>query len=204
MIAAIVLAAGRATRMGPAAPKVLLSVGERTMLSRVIAAAKASQCGTIVVVAGSHADAVGREAESLGAGVVLNPRYRDGMGTSLAAGVAALPPDVEAAVMLLGDQPCVSAAAIDRLIAAYRTTGKPMVLSRYGTVAGAPALIARPLFSEVRALTGDMGARGLASRHPERVAEIPLTLEEASDVDTPDDLVRVRRAFGQDGGERGS
>jgi molybdenum cofactor cytidylyltransferase len=204
VIAAVVLAAGRATRMGHAAPKVLLPVGERTMLSRVIAAAKASRCGAIVVVAGSHADAVRREAESLGAGVVLNARYRDGMATSLAVGVAALPPEAEAAVVLLGDQPCVSAAAIDRLIAAYRTTGKLMVLSRYGTATGAPALIARPLFPEVQALTGDVGARGLALRHPERVAEIALALEEASDVDTPDDLARVRRALGQDREARGS
>ena len=204
MIAAVILAAGRATRMGCAAPKVLLSVGERTMLSRVIAAAKASKCSAIVVVAGSHAGAVGREAESLGAGVVVNPRYRDGMASSLAAGVAALPAEVEAAVVLLGDQPCVSAAAIDRLIAAYRTTGKPMVLSRYGTVTGAPALIARPLFPEVQALTGDTGARGLALRHPERVTEIPLAPEEGSDVDTPDDLARVRRALGEDREERGS
>jgi molybdenum cofactor cytidylyltransferase len=194
VIAAVVLAAGRASRMG-LRPKVLLSVGERTMLSRVVGAAKASKCDGVLVVAGSHADLVRREAESLGAGVVVNPRYLEGMATSLAAGIAALPADCEAAVILLGDQPRVGAAAIDRLIGAYRTTGKPMILSRYGTVTGAPALIARPLFADVQALTGDMGARGLAARHPDRVAEVALPLEEAWDVDTPDDLARLRQAL---------
>jgi molybdenum cofactor cytidylyltransferase len=193
VIAALVLAAGRATRMGE--PKVLLAVGGSTMLSRVIAAAKASTCGTVVVVAGSHADTVGREAASAGARVVLNSRYGDGMATSLGAGVAALPPECEAAVVLLGDQPRVSAAAIDRLVAAYRATGKPMVLSRYGSVTGAPALIARPLFAEVQALEGDLGARGLAARHPDRVAEVPLDLEEAWDIDTPEDLARLRQSL---------
>jgi molybdenum cofactor cytidylyltransferase len=194
VIAALVLAAGRATRMG-LRPKVLLAAGEQTLLSHVVTAAKASQCDTVLVVAGSHADEVAREAKLLGARVVVNPRYMDGMATSLAAGLAALPPECEAAVILLGDQPRVSAAAIDRLIGVYRTAGKAMVLSRYGAVSGAPALIARPLFGDVQALTGDMGARGLAARHPDRVAEVPLAPEEAWDVDTPDDLSRLRQAL---------
>jgi molybdenum cofactor cytidylyltransferase len=193
VIAALVLAAGRATRMGE--PKVLLSLGGATILSHVLRAAKSSRCDAVLVVAGSDAEAVSREAVSLGARAVLNPRYVEGMATSLAAGVAALPPECEAAVVLLGDQPRVTAAAIDRLIEAHRTSGKPMVLSRYGEVTGAPALIARSLFAEVQALRGDMGARGLAARHPGQVADVPLDAEEAWDVDTPDDLARLRQAL---------
>jgi len=212
VIAAIVLAAGRATRMGE--PKVLLSLGGRTLLAHVIAAAQASGCGPVIVVAGSHAGEVRREAEALGAQVVVNPRYAEGMASSLAAGVAAVPSDCEAAVVLLGDQPRVGAAAIDRLIAAYRATGKPMVLSRYGGVAGAPALmtplpaagppalIARPLFPEVAALTGDAGARTVAARHPDQVAEVALAADEAWDVDTPDDLARLRHLLESDGPQR--
>ena len=212
MIAAVVLAAGRATRMGE--PKVLLSLGGRTLLAHAIAAAQASRCEAVLVVAGAQADAVRREAEALGAGVVVNPHYADGMATSLAAAIAALPADCEAAVVLLGDQPRVGAAAIDRLIAAYRATGKPMVLSRYAGTAGAPALmtslpaagppalIARPLFPEVAALTGDAGARSVAARHPDRVAEVALAPDEAWDVDTPDDLARLRQALERDGSDR--
>ena len=192
VIAAIVLAAGRATRMGE--PKVLLRLAGRTLLAHVIGAAQTSACGAVLVVAGSHAGDVRREAETLGVRVVVNPRYAEGMAASLAAGIAALSPDCEAAVVLLGDQPRIGAAAIDRLIAVYRATGKPMVLSRYGDVAGAPALIARPLFAEVAALTGDAGARGVAARHPDLVAEVTLAPDEAWDIDTPEDLARLRQA----------
>jgi molybdenum cofactor cytidylyltransferase len=69
-----------------------------------------------------------------------------------------------------------------------------MVLSRYGEVAGAPALIARPLFADVAGLTGDAGARRLAAGRPDQVAEVPLAPDEAWDVDTPEDLARLRRA----------
>ena len=193
MIAAIVLAAGRATRMGE--PKVLLPLAGRTLLAHAISAAQASRCDAVLVVAGSHADEVRREAETLGVPVVVNPRFAEGMATSVAAGIAALPADCGAAVILLGDQPRVGAAAIDRLIAAWRKTGNAMVLSRYGEVTGAPALIARELFPEAAALTGDAGARRLAARHPDRVVEVTLGADEAWDVDTPDDLARLRQAL---------
>jgi len=199
VIAALILAAGRATRMGEA--KVLLPLAGRTLLAHVVAAGRASRCGTVIVVAGAHAADVRREAEAAGAQVVDNPRYADGMATSLAAGIAALPAGCEAAVVLLGDQPRVRADAIDRLIAAYRATGKPMVLSHYGGVSGAPALIARPLFAGVSALTGDTGARALAARWPDRVAEVALDPDEAWDVDTPDDLARIRQALDPNGRE---
>lgn len=193
MIAAIILAAGRATRMGE--PKVLLRLGGRTLLAHVLAAAEASRCETVLVVAGPNAAEVRREAEPFGARVVENPRYAEGMATSLAAGIAALPPACEGAVILLGDQPRVGAAAIDRLIAAHRETGKAMVLSRYGDVVGAPALFSRALFAEASSLTGDAGARRLAARHPDWVTEVPLVAEEAWDVDTPEDLERLRQAL---------
>jgi molybdenum cofactor cytidylyltransferase len=185
-------------------PKVLLPLGDRSLLAHVIAAARASKCETVLVVAGSHAGEVRREAETLGARVVDNPRYADGMSTSLAAGVAALPSSCEAAVVLLGDQPRIGAAAIDRLIDAYRATGKPMVLSRYGGVAGPPALIGRALFPEVTALRGDAGARAVAARHPDRVAEVTLAADEAWDVDTPEDLARLRQTLerGRRAGDR--
>jgi molybdenum cofactor cytidylyltransferase len=199
VIAALILAAGRATRMGEA--KVLLPLGGRTLLAHVIAAARASRCEAVLVVAGAHAAEVRREAEAAGARVVDNLRYAEGMATSLAAGIAALPPDCEAAVVLLGDQPRIGPAAIDRLIEAYRATGKPMVFSHYGGASGAPALLARPLFADLAALTGDAGARALAVRWPHRAAEVALDPDEAWDVDTPDDLARLRQALGQPGRE---
>lgn len=190
MITALVLAAGRSQRMG--SPKLLLTLRGQTLLGRVIAAARASRCDDVLVVLGEMAHRVGQEAKAAGARTVLNPRYPEGMGTSIAAGIAALAPECDAAVVLLGDQPRVGADAINALIDAHWATGKPLVASRYGNVVGAPALIARPLFAEAAALSGDIGARPLIMRHPELVVEVPLPPEASGDVDTPEDLAHLR------------
>jgi len=129
---------------------------------------------------------------------VVNERHREGMGTSIAAGISALPQDAEAAVVVLGDQPRVTAASIDALIDAYRTTGKPLVASRYGAVTGAPTLIGRVLFDEARLITGDVGGRWLIDRHPDLVAEVPLSPDLAVDLDTPEEFARVRAAMERD------
>jgi molybdenum cofactor cytidylyltransferase len=196
VIAALILAAGQSLRMG--SPKLLLRVGGETLLRRAISQARRSRCQEVFVVIGDAADRVGREAVEAGARTVTNPRYREGMGTSLAAGIAALPPECEAAVVLLGDQPRVDAEAINALIEAYRTTGKPIVASRYGTTRGVPALFARSVFAEAAALSGDQGGRPLIDRHPDLVAEVALPPGAAWDVDTQEDFARLTRAMGSD------
>lgn len=190
MITALVLAAGRSQRMGT--PKLLLTLRGSTLVARAVAAARASRCDDVLAVLGEMADRVGPEASAAGARTVFNPRYREGMGTSIAAGIAALAPRCDAVIVLLGDQPCVRADTINALIDAHRTSGKPLVASRYGNVVGAPTLIARALFSEAASLSGDVGARPLLARHPDLVAEIPVPKEVAWDVDTPEDLARLR------------
>jgi len=193
VIAALVLAAGRAVRMG--SPKLLLPVGGEALLARVLRAARASRCDDVLVVVGAGADEITAAAREAGARAVLNPRYAEGMGTSVAAGIAALPDACEAVVVLLGDQPFVGPEIINALIDAHRDTGRPLVASRYGTVRGAPMLIGRDLFDEARALDGDVGARVLLRGHPDLLAEVDVGEGPASwDVDTPDDLERVRRA----------
>lgn len=192
VITALILAAGRSARMG--VPKLLLDVGGRTLLARVIAAARASRCDDVLVVLGEQADRVGQAASQAGARTVVNPRHAEGMGASLAAGIAALGPECEAAVVLLGDQPCLDAGGINALIDAYHATGKPIVATRYGDTVGAPTLIARPLFAEAARLSGDAGGRPLIQRHPELVAEVAAGSDLAVwDVDTPEDLERLRR-----------
>jgi len=195
VIAALVLAAGRAVRMG--SPKLLLPVGGEALLVRVLRAARASRCDDVLVVVGAGAEDITAAAREAGARAVLNPRYAEGMGTSVAAGIAALPDECEAVVVLLGDQPFVGPEIINALIDAHRDTGRPLVASRYGTVRGAPMLIGRDLFDEARALDGDVGARVLLRGHPDLLAEVDVGEGPASwDVDTPDDLERVRRADG--------
>jgi molybdenum cofactor cytidylyltransferase len=189
MIAAIILAAGRSTRMGT--PKLLLPLRGRSMLRHVIDHARGSRCDEIVVVVGEAADRVAAEARGPAVRVVVNERYREGMGTSLAAGIAALGAECEAAIVLLGDQPCVTAAAINGLIDAYRTTGKPIVASRYGAILGAPTLIGGACFHEARRLGGDAGGRSLIQRYPDLVAEVLLPPSAAVDVDTPEEFARL-------------
>ncbi len=161
------------------------------MLRWVLDRVRGSRCAEIVVVVGEAADRVAAEARGPGVRIVVNERYGEGMGTSLAAGIAVLGPECEAGVVVLGDQPCVTAEAIDALIEAHRRTGKPIVASRYGTVAGAPTLIGRVLFPEARGLTGDSGGRLLMQRHPELVEEVLLAPSAAIDVDTPEEFARL-------------
>ncbi|SRR5579871_1314134 len=196
MIAALVLAAGRAARMG--SPKLLATLDGRPLVYWVIAAARAARCDDVVVVVGAQADDVTAVAVRADARTVLNPRYREGMGTSLAAGITALPADCDAAVVLLGDQPFVTPAMIDALIAVYRTTRRPLVTSRYGGVRGAPTLVGHVLFEEAKQLGGDVGGRVLFQRHPDLVTDVDLGPGPAmEDVDTPDDLERVRRVWAE-------
>ncbi len=202
MIAAVVLAAGRSTRMG--APKLLLPLRGRSVLRHVIDHVHGSRCDGIVVVVGEAADRVAAEARGPGVRVVVNERYREGMGTSLAAGISALTPECEAAVVLLGDQPCVTAEVINSLIDAYRKTGKPIVASRYGEVLGPPTLIGGALFHEARRLGGAGGGRSLIRRYPDLVAEVLLPPSAAVDVDTPEEFARLKATVEEDAGPSGS
>ncbi len=196
MIAAVILAAGRSTRMGR--PKLVLEIAGRTVLQHVVGHVRQSRCDPILVVVGDEADRVARDVRGPGVEIVVNERYREGMGTSIAAGLSALPPECEAAIILLGDQPRVTAATIDALIDAHRTTGKPLIASRYGAVTGAPTLIGRAMFDEARRLSGDVGGRWLMDRHPGLVGEVALAPDLAADLDTPEEFARVREAIETD------
>jgi molybdenum cofactor cytidylyltransferase len=196
MIAAVVLAAGRSSRMGT--PKLLLTLSGRSIVQHVLDNVRGSRCGEIVVVLGEAADRVGAEAAGDRVRLVVNERYPEGMGTSLAAGISALGPECEAAVILLGDQPRVTAGMINALIDAHERTGVPIVASRYGPVTGAPTLIGRALFPEARRLAGDGGGRLLIQQHPDLVAEVLLPPSAAVDVDTPEEFARLKAAIEED------
>ncbi|HEX8666483.1 MAG TPA: molybdopterin-binding/glycosyltransferase family 2 protein, partial [Beijerinckiaceae bacterium] len=118
-VAAVVLAAGRSRRMG-GPNKLLATIGGVPLVRRAVEAAKGSRASPVIVVTGHQAEAVGAALAGLDATVVHNPDYAEGLSTSLTVGIAALPPAAEAAVVCLADMPGVTAAVIDRLIAAYR------------------------------------------------------------------------------------
>ncbi|HEV7678129.1 MAG TPA: nucleotidyltransferase family protein [Candidatus Dormibacteraeota bacterium] len=189
--AGIVLAAGASSRMG--SPKQLLPVDGRPLLEVVVAAACDSSLDDVVVVLGANADTV-RDAVQLGrARAVVNHRHAEGMSTSLQAGIAALGAGVDRAVVILGDQPDVSASLIDALLDAQATSGLPASALSFGGLLHPPVVLARSMWPDLLALEGDVGCRKLIRAHPDLVAAVPATVphDHPVDIDTPEDFARL-------------
>lgn len=191
MIAAVVLAAGASRRYG--AHKLLLPVQGQPLIRRTVEQVLASRVEGVVVVLGRDAEAVRQALAGLPVRCVVNPDYREGMSSSLRAGIEALGPEVEAALIVLGDQPSVGPEIVDRLIESYRNAGKPIVVPSYHGVRGNPVLFAASLFPEIREVQGDQGAREVISRDPGRVLEVAFALPAPRDVDTPEDYEALLR-----------
>lgn len=183
LTAGIILAAGESKRMGR--PKQLIDVGGRTMLQRVADAALASSLGGVYVVVGHEAEAVQASLAGRNLRFLLNPDYREGMGASVRAGVAALADDVEAAMFLLADQPGLSATAIDALLA--HATPDAIVAPLVDGHQGNPTVFGRRWFAELARCSGDRGGRSVIAAHPEALRLVELEAD-LRDVDTPQDL----------------
>lgn len=197
MIVAIVLAAGSSTRMGR--QKLLLPMANGRPLVRVaIEQVLLAGLDDAVVVLGREATAVAEALHGLAVRTVVNPRYAEGQSTSLRAGLDALCPGTEAAVVALGDQPLPDPTIIHRLVATFRMSGHPIVVPNYRDGRGNPVLFAASVFGELRAVTGDRGGRGVIARDPSRVAEVAVDAPMPADIDTPEDYdaARGRRETG--------
>jgi molybdenum cofactor cytidylyltransferase len=187
MTGGLVLAAGEGRRFG--GRKMLAELEGRPLLEHVLAAMAAAPLDRIVCVLGADAEEVRRGVDLQGAEVVVCERWAEGQSASLRAGVAALA-DAEAIVIALGDQPRLSPAAVERVLAA-RTQGALAVRATYGGVPFHPTLIERPLFARVLDLRGDAGARDLLVGSG--TLEVPCDgLGSAHDIDTPADLEALR------------
>ena len=183
LVSAVVLAAGRSTRMG--AQKLLLPVEGRPMVERVVAAAEGSAAAETVVVVGSEAGAVRAAVGGHPVRIVMNPDHERGMSTSLRAGVSALPPGCEAVLFVLGDQPFITSAVMDRLIGRFAEAGAGIVRPLAGGGPAHPVLMAAKYFPEIMALEGDVGAREILARHEEDVTYVELDDPRSTlDVDT--------------------
>jgi molybdenum cofactor cytidylyltransferase len=190
-VACVLLAAGGSRRLGTA--KQLVRYRGRPLLLHAVTAARVTlPRAQLIVVVGSDAlrlRLVLRRARC-GARIVGNGRWHEGMATSLRAGLAAVPRTARAALVLLVDQPCVGAAAIERLVGAWRTRPSLPAAARYGERVGAPAVLPRRYWRAVKEVRGDQGARELL-----RGAESPTLVdlpEAALDIDTRADLVKLR------------
>jgi nicotine blue oxidoreductase len=189
-VAGIVLAAGAGSRFG--GPKALVRFGAELLVERACRLLADGGCDPLLVVLGAAADQVRAEA-TLPPLTVLNPDWPSGIGSSVRAGLAAVPGTLDAAVVALADEPLVGVASVRRLVAAWRAGLPPGVHAAAATYAGRqrnPVLLTRPVFAAVSAAaTGDRGARVWLRSHPAQVIGVPCDdTGDALDVDTPDDL----------------
>lgn len=189
----MVLAAGSSSRMGSL--KQLLPLDGRTLLERVLENVRGSQAGEIVLVLGQSAEAIREKIPLDGVRVVVNEAYREGMGTSLRAGIAQVSPDADAALVVLADQPFVKPETIDRLIRAYREQKPQIVIPVYRGFRGNPVLLDRSVFPELLGLTGDIGCRAIFGGHTENILKSPVDdIGVLLDIDTPGDLETLGQA----------
>jgi molybdenum cofactor cytidylyltransferase len=188
-VAAIVLAAGRSTRFGT--QKLLAPLAGEPLVRWTAQHIAASSVGEIVVVVGHDGSAVRAALEGVPVRCVMNPRYAEGLSTSVHAGVWALSPGVSAVLIALGDQPTVTAEVCDRLVHCYRRTAAPIVAASYRGVRGNPVLFDASLFPELLATTGDQGARAVIARDPARVATAEIDTALPADVDEATDLATL-------------
>jgi molybdenum cofactor cytidylyltransferase len=188
-IAALILAAGQSRRMG-ALNKMIAEVDGKPMVAHALAAVTASQAGPVVVVTGHDPDAVRAALAGHEIRFVHNPHYADGLSTSLRAGLAALPADIDGVLVCLGDMPRVTHATLNRLIAAYNPVeGRAICVPTVEGKRGNPVLWDRRFFAEMQDLAGDVGARHLIGAHADQVCEVPMEGNGALlDIDTPEAL----------------
>lgn len=195
--AIIILAAGASTRMGR--PKLLLPYGGRTFMRHTAETAAASLCRPILVVLGAYANQLQDEIDDLPVRSVINERWADGIGSSIQVGVETLNTDGRAAltaalVLMLCDQPYVTAAVINDLVMAYHLNGKGIVASEYNSTLGVPALFGRKYFAELSTLRGAAGAKHIIAAHTSDVVPVPFP-KGMTDIDTPEDYQQLQHAM---------
>jgi molybdenum cofactor cytidylyltransferase len=189
-VAGLVLAAGLSTRMG--ANKMLIELGGRSLVHRAVATALAAGLDPVLVVVGHERERVQEELMGLRCKPVFNPDYARGIHSSLKAGIEALPAETQAAVVLLGDMPLVRSEMVRALVDAFRRGSAPLAISLYGEVVAPPIVYARSLFPELREIDGDGCGKRVVKHHRAEALELRWPEETLTDLDSPEDVERVR------------
>jgi molybdenum cofactor cytidylyltransferase len=202
-VAGIVLAAGRSTRMrGP--NKLLADIDGAPLVRRVAEAATAAALAESIVVTGHEREKIEAALDGLPLRFVHNAEFAGGLSTSLKAGIRALPPSTDAALVCLGDMPEIGPDLVRRLVAAFApAAGRDIVVPVRGGRRGNPVLIGKRHFAAIKRLKGDVGARELIQARADAVVEVPVEDDGAFvDLDTPEALAdyRARAAAGSDCG----
>lgn len=192
-VSGVILAAGPSSRFGAQRPKQLAEIAGQTLVRRTVGRALESSLVEVIVVVGHAAEAVRLELRGLAVSVVENPDFAAGQSGSVKVGLAAVDSRSKAAMFVPIDQPGLTAALIDRLIATYASAAGAIVLPSYGGRRGAPVIVDRSLFAELALISGDEGGRQIFEHYSDRIVELPLSSEESLvDVDREEDLARYR------------
>jgi len=199
-VAGVVLAAGLSTRMGR--NKMLLELGGEPLVARAVRTACDAGLDPVLVVVGHDADRVRDAIADLPVATVANPDPARGIHSSLRIGFEAFAERAEeprAAVVLLGDMPLVSSAMVRRLVERWRASQihPSLAISLYGDVVAPPILYDAQLFAELRSLDGDGCGKRVVKRHRAEALEVHWPPWALTDLDEPDDLVRVERLLGR-------
>jgi molybdenum cofactor cytidylyltransferase len=192
-LAAVVLAAGLATRMGE--NKLLAEVDGVPLLLRVVNAALASLAERVVVVTGHDAARIEALLSGREVSFAHNPEYEKGLSSSLRKGLDALPEDIDGAMVLLGDMPLLNAGHLDRILLQFDPSHPEILVPEWRGLQGNPVVWPRGFFPEMRKLSGDRGAKSLLRKFSSHVRKVRSADDAVRiDVDRPDDLSRLRSA----------
>lgn len=189
--AAIVLAAGASTRLGQ--PKQLLKVSGETLLRRTVRLAAESGCAPIFVILGFEADRMRQELRDLEAKPVLNPDWQSGMGSSLRSGIDAVmkeSPEPQKTLVLLCDQPSLSAEILSSLLQTSAEKKSLITASSYAGRSGVPAIFDKELYPDLLKVEGDQGARSVIQRYSDQTSTVEFP-SGIIDIDTPTDLANL-------------
>jgi molybdenum cofactor cytidylyltransferase len=191
-IAAVVLAAGRSTRMG-AQNKLLADIAGTPMVRRVVDAVLGSKARPVLVVTGHQAAAVAAALAGLDVTLVANPDYATGLASSLKAGIRAVPEESAGALILLGDMPRIAPGHLDRLAEAFAAAPENIVVPTHVGRQGNPVLWPRRHFPALMHLDGDAGAKLLIAAYRGVVRKVDVGTDAIfADADTPEELARMR------------
>jgi molybdenum cofactor cytidylyltransferase len=193
-VGAVVLAAGSSSRMGEV--KQLLPLADSTVLGRTLGNLLDAKVDEIVLVLGSSAETIRQrlaESPMKNLKIRVNPEYGQGMATSLRVGLGALDENMDAALIVLADQPFVRAATVDRIVTHYRRSDAQVVIPMFQGFRGNPVLLDRSVFLEVMALRGDVGCRAIFGNHLDRIIKAEVDdIGILFDIDNKDDYERLR------------
>jgi molybdenum cofactor cytidylyltransferase len=189
VIVGLLLAAGGARRFG--SQKLVARLDGVPIVRRAFDSLAAATDAVMVVV-GSESEAVARALEGSAAILFENRDWASGLSTSIRAGIFAMPRKAEAVIVGLGDEPTIDAEVCRELVRVWRRDETLIVAARYNGVQDHPVLFDRAVFDELTSLAGDVGAKSVINRVPERVAFVDVSAPQPIDVDEPDDLPAAR------------